>query len=184
MHVRFFGILALITGGIAVACKGGGGEAPDGSFVAGEYEPPPDSYDVPDSVLDQPPTSDDTPPSDFDDPPDSGGSGAQTRRVCESICHSLLTNGCSEGSLDQAGCAQACSEGLAEAYDVCLEEALGIFDCVLRSPSFDCALFEDDSEVDESSFAECQVEARDFVECSQQNSPGPGPSGEGGAGNF
>jgi hypothetical protein len=185
MHVRSFGIWAVIAAGITVACKGGGGEAPDGDFVPGDYQPPPGSYDAPGSAFDQPPTNDDSPPSEFDDPPDSGGSGAATRRVCESICQSLLTNGCEEGNLDQAACAQGCSEAVAEAYGVCVEEALGILDCVLRSPSFDCGLFED-GQVDESAFAECLVEAREFTECSQQNSPDPGPDGggDGGAGNF
>jgi hypothetical protein len=186
MHVRSFGILAVIAAGIAAACNGGGGNAPNGTFGQGDYEDPPNSYDAPASDFDRPPAGDDTPPSDFDDPPESSGPGASTRRVCESICSSLLANGCAEGNVDQATCAQGCSEGLVETYDVCVEELLGVLDCVLRSPRFECGIFEDGSEVDEGAFAECEVDARAFSECSQQNppDPGPGPGGEGGAGNL
>jgi hypothetical protein len=176
MHVRSFGILAVIAAGITLACKGGGGEAADGDFVAGEYQPPPGSYDAPGSSFNNP-------PSEFDDPPDSGGSGAATGRVCQNFCHALFTNGCA-GNLNQAACAQGCSESLDEAYGVCVEEALGIFDCLFRSPNLNCGLLQDGNGLADLAFAECHLDALRLAECSQQNAPDPGPGGDGGAGNF
>jgi hypothetical protein len=176
MHVRSFGILAVIAAGITLACKGGGGEAADGDFVAGEYQPPPGSYDAPGSSFNNP-------PSEFDDPPDSGGSGAATGRVCQSICHSLFANGCA-GDVSQAGCAQGCSEDLDEGYGVCVEEALGMFDCLLRSPNFECGLLQDGNAVTALARAECNLDLLEVDECFQQNAPDPGPGGDGGAGNF
>ena len=187
MHVRSFGILAVIGVGVAVGCHGGGGDTSAGTYVPnGGYEAPPGAYDTPGSSWDQPPADDDTPPSGFDTPPGGGSGSASTRRVCESICRSLLANGCAEGSLDQAGCAQSCSEGITEAYDVCLEELLGVVDCVLRSPSFDCESLGEGGELDQATFAECEVPALQFATCQDvEGGPEPGPDdGLGGAGNL
>lgn len=182
MHVRSIGILAVLSVGIAVGCQGGGGESADGNFVPGEYQPPPSSYDTPGSSVDQPP-ADDTPPSDFDSPPDSSGSGssASTRSACERLCRSLAASGCEQGSVDQAGCVISCTDGLTEAYDVCVDELVGVLDCVIRSPNFNCGLYED-GEVNGDAFAHCEVPALAFGRCAEQNPQRPDPDPDGGFG--
>jgi len=191
-----FGVVAVIGVGVGLSVGCGGGGAPadgDGTFVpvsGGGYETPPNSYDSPGSSLDQPPAGEETPPGGFETPPGTGSGGsAGTRRVCSSICQSLLASGCSEGSLDQAGCVESCSVGLPEAYGVCLDDGLAVIDCILRSPSFDCDALEDDADVDEGAFAECRVAALRFATCADQNlapeEPEPGPGdGEAGAGGI
>lgn len=188
MHVRSFGMLAVIGVGITVGCQGGSGpDAEGGSFDPGDgYETPPSSYDTPASSYDPPPSDGDAPPDGFETPPGDGS--ADTTRICERICRAVLASGCAQGNVDQAGCARDCSANYTESYDVCLEQLIGVLECVLRSPSFNCGNVGENSEIDEGAFAECEVPVLAFNACygvEEPEPPGPGPDDNlGGAGNL